>query len=344
MRVEGVDGSRRAQVEAEPLFGPHRLDVPHSGGGLLRAALMLRDRNLGAADAWAAADALRQAAQQVSAAERALDQASGQLGRIAWQPPERQWVTVVFLHGEDADGVLDLIDRDGTDAAIEQLRGFDSGDETTRAALAKEDAYDVPPTDANTRMVTEVEYALTYSPTFGYVVLYRAYTPSPATTTAEGDGPAGDAEAARRALDERRRRVRGDGSCVQTPARSAWPMNARGAMCRHRVLRRRVDVDRVLDHPAVHLTRRDGTGGGPPHDVTVRVVDDEREPRALACGEGLPARGRVRFEGGVPGGDPGTVYRLDGGPVGVRHWPHRHIDHQAMSVRAASARVPVVGW
>ena len=46
------------------------------------------DRNLGAADAWAAADALQQAARHVSAAERVLDQASGHLGRIVWQPPQ----------------------------------------------------------------------------------------------------------------------------------------------------------------------------------------------------------------------------------------------------------------
>src|SRR5690625_2122325 len=94
------------------------------------------DRNLGAADAWAAADALQQAARHVSAAESVLDQASGHLGHIAWQRPQRQWVTVVFLQGDDAGRVLDLIDRDGTDAAIEHLRGYDYGDETTSAALA----------------------------------------------------------------------------------------------------------------------------------------------------------------------------------------------------------------
>ncbi|WP_062391155.1 hypothetical protein [Gordonia phthalatica] len=47
------------------------------------------DRNLGAADAWAAADALQQAARHVSASETLLDQASGHLGRIAWDPPQR---------------------------------------------------------------------------------------------------------------------------------------------------------------------------------------------------------------------------------------------------------------
>lgn len=199
-----------------------------------RAAHDDGDRNLGAADAWAAADALRQAAGHVSAAESALDQASGHLGRIAWHPPQRQWVTVVFLQGDEAGQVLDLIDRDGTDAAIEHLRGFDCGDETTNAALANEHVYDVPPTSANDRMVTEGEYALTYSPAFGYVALYRAYTP-PADSTPEGDGPqnagpaqdAVNAEAARRALDERRNRVRGDGSWF-TPDRIADIKRNRG--------------------------------------------------------------------------------------------------------------------
>lgn len=200
-----------------------------------RAAHDDGDRNLGAADAWAAADALRQAAGHVSAAESALDQASGHLGRIAWHPPQRQWVTVVFLQGEEADRVLDLIDRDGTGAAIEHLRGFDYGDETTSAALANEHVYDVPPTGANTRMVTEGEYALTYSPTFVHVALYRSYTPPPDDTPAAGDGPqntgpaqdAANTEAARRALDERRNRLRGDGSWF-TPDRITDIVRNRG--------------------------------------------------------------------------------------------------------------------
>jgi len=199
-----------------------------------RAAHDDGDRNLGAADAWAAADALRQAARYVSAAETVLDQASGHLGRIAWQPPQRQWVTVVFLQGEEAEPVLDLIDREGTDAAIEQLRGYDYGDETTNAALANGHVYDEPPLGANDRQATEGEYALTYSHAFGNVALYRAYTP-PADTPAAGDGPqrsgpaqdAATADAARRALEERRNRVRGDGSWF-TPLRIAEVKRNRG--------------------------------------------------------------------------------------------------------------------
>lgn len=181
-----------------------------------RAAHDDGDRNLGAADAWAAADALQQAAGHVGAAETALDQASGHLGRIAWQPGSRQWVSVVFLQGEEADRVLDLIDRDGPHAAIELLRGYDYGDETTSAAITNGHVYDEPPADANTRRVDAGDYALIYSHTLGHAGLYRAHTPpADAATSGEGPqntGPAQDAEATRRALDERRQRVRGDGS------------------------------------------------------------------------------------------------------------------------------------
>ncbi|MFT3859983.1 hypothetical protein [Micropruina sp.] len=169
-----------------------------------RAAHDDGDRNLGAADAWAAADALQQAARHVSAAETFLDQTSQHLGRIAWHPSPRQWVSVVFLQGENADRVLDLIDRDGTDTAIEHLRGFDDGEDTTSTALADGHVYDTLPTGANDRQATAGEYALIYSHTLGHVALYRAHTPPGGTPT--------DAEAVRRALEARRDRVRGDGS------------------------------------------------------------------------------------------------------------------------------------
>lgn len=192
------------------------------------------DRNLGAADAWAAADALQQAARHVSAAESVLDQASGHLGRIAWQRPQWRWVTVVFLQGDEAGRVLDLIDRDGTDAAIEHLRGYDYGAESINAALANGHVYDEPPTDMHSRRVDGGDYALIYSHALGHAGLYRAHTP-PRDNTAEGDGlqhtgPARDAanaEAARQALDERRDRVRGDGSRF-TPDRIADITRNRG--------------------------------------------------------------------------------------------------------------------
>lgn len=192
-----------------------------------RAARDDGDRDRGVADAWAAAHALRQAARHVGDAEAFLDQASGHLGRIAWQRPQRQWVTVVFLQGEDADRVLDLIDRDGPGAAVEHLHGFDYGEETTRAALANGHVYDEPPTDQTARRFEEGEYALVYSPALGHTALYRTHTPPAVPPPAAGDGPrlsgasssrdATNVKAAQRALDERRERVRGDGSWFTHP-------------------------------------------------------------------------------------------------------------------------------
>lgn len=192
------------------------------------------DRNLGAADAWAAADALQQAARHVSAAESVLDQASGHLGRIVWQRPQRRWVTVVFLQGDEAGRVLDLIDRADADAAIEHLRGYDYGDETTSAALANGHVYDEPPTDMHSRRVDGGDFALIYSHALGHAGLYRAHTP-PRDNTLKGDGPqhsgpsqdSANAEAARRTLDERRDRVRSEGSWF-TPDRIADITRNRG--------------------------------------------------------------------------------------------------------------------
>ncbi|TDO87879.1 hypothetical protein [Enemella evansiae] len=95
--------------------------------------------------------------------------------------PERQWISVVFLQGEEADEVLDLIDRDGTAAGIEHLKGWDYGEETTQAALENGYVYDEPPTGALDRVVTgEDGYALTYNPFAGHVSLLREHHAPPA--------------------------------------------------------------------------------------------------------------------------------------------------------------------
>lgn len=95
--------------------------------------------------------------------------------------PARRWVSVVFLQGEEADQVLDVIDRDGTPAAIEHLKGWDYGEETTQAALENGYVYDEPPTGALDRMVTgEDGYTLTYNPFAGHVGLLREHHTPPA--------------------------------------------------------------------------------------------------------------------------------------------------------------------
>lgn len=95
--------------------------------------------------------------------------------------PASRWISVVFLQGDEADELLDLIDHSGPAAAIEYLQQWDFGDETTDAALANGYVYDRIPAAITDRTV-EVDgspYALTYSPSFGYVSLLRRYAPSP---------------------------------------------------------------------------------------------------------------------------------------------------------------------
>lgn len=95
--------------------------------------------------------------------------------------PGRRWISVVFLQGEEADQVLDVIERDGTTAAIEHLAGWDYGEETTQAALENGYVYDEPPTGALVRVVTgEDGYTLTYNPFAGHVSLLRELHTPPA--------------------------------------------------------------------------------------------------------------------------------------------------------------------
>ncbi len=83
-----------------------------------RAAHDDGDRNLGAADAWAAGDALHQAARHVSEAETLLDQASGHLGRIAWQPPQPDRI----------GPVQDAANADAAQQALDERRNRVRGD------------------------------------------------------------------------------------------------------------------------------------------------------------------------------------------------------------------------
>ncbi|MDZ5079020.1 hypothetical protein [Nesterenkonia sp. HG001] len=153
----------------------------------------------GAQDALAAADELHQAGTLLDEAYDRLDTAFSHSGRIAWHPEPtitheasaatgaQRWISVVFLQGEEADDVLELIDRDGPDAGIEHLTGFDYGAETTDAALENGYVYDEPSTGALDRVVTEGDFALTYNPAMGHVSLLRAHTvpPDPALDDAD---------------------------------------------------------------------------------------------------------------------------------------------------------------
>ncbi|WP_420837111.1 hypothetical protein [Brevibacterium casei] len=103
----------------------------------------------------------------------------------------RRWINVAFLQGEEADAVLDLIDCDGTDAAIGHLSGYDYGEETSQAALENGYVYDdQPPTGSTDRTVQDCGYALTYNHALGHVGLYREFDTPPDTALHEAERPA----------------------------------------------------------------------------------------------------------------------------------------------------------
>lgn len=152
------------------------------------------DQTAGATYALAATAELQQAAALLDGAHERVDAAMAASGRIAWHTaltapgPVSRWVSVVFLQGEDADEVLTIIDRDGTDAAIEHLAGFDMGEETTQAALVNGYVYDTIPTGPLDRTTTDGAYALTCNHDHGHVSLLRSH-PEAQERTAEAPTP-----------------------------------------------------------------------------------------------------------------------------------------------------------
>ncbi|MGK0741849.1 hypothetical protein ACSHWG_08205 [Leucobacter sp. Z1108] len=183
-----------------------------------RAADDAGDRAAGTQDALTAAAELRQAAALIGEAERRLDAGMATAGRIAWQPtvqtneaPSRL-INVVFLQGGEADHALDLIEVGGADAVIQELAGYDFGDETVDAALENGYVYDKVPVAQLDRVTTLDAYTLVYNPHHRHIALYRAEDslPSPVllgiaeprhaapTGTPERDGAAADSRQARR--------------------------------------------------------------------------------------------------------------------------------------------------
>lgn len=176
-----LSGVRSLRQVLDQLASAHATGQPHAFDDYGDAAA-------GAKDALAAADELHQAATLMDAAHDRLDAAMSAAGRIAWHlEPEtaRRWVSVVFLDGEEADRVLDLIQRDGTSAGIEHLRQWDFGDETTDAALANGYVYDAPPVGNLDRTTTEGDYTLTFNPFLSHVSLLRAHDAPPDPALAE---------------------------------------------------------------------------------------------------------------------------------------------------------------
>ncbi|MBL3690480.1 hypothetical protein D3226_11000 [Leucobacter chromiireducens subsp. chromiireducens] len=87
-------------------------------------------------------------------------------------------MNIVFFEGHEADRLLNLLDRDGSDAVITELTGYDFGEETTQAALVNGYIYDEVPTGALDRVVTRDDYTLTYNYDLGHVSLHRAHHPA----------------------------------------------------------------------------------------------------------------------------------------------------------------------
>ncbi|MCM1011779.1 hypothetical protein [Brevibacterium sp. XM4083] len=147
-----------------------------------RASTDAGDLKTGEAHACATADALDEAVTLIDDVEARLDWASTHAHLIAWQPalaPEPQWLSVVFLQGQDADDVLALIDEEGEAAAVGHLQNFDYGTETTDAALSNGYVYATPPTTALATSVRGEDYTMVYDRALGHVGLYRTFTPDP---------------------------------------------------------------------------------------------------------------------------------------------------------------------
>ncbi|MCI1787668.1 MAG: hypothetical protein LKI58_06330 [Actinomyces sp.] len=136
-------------------------------------------------------------AEQLHRAARLLDQSYDRLadgfsaaGRIAWhhEPApdtdvalDRQWVTVVFLQGEEADEALDIIQTQGVDAAVEHLACWDYGAETDSVAITNGDIRDAISAGVLDKTAESGPYTLSYNPFMGHVALHR----HPATDAAE---------------------------------------------------------------------------------------------------------------------------------------------------------------
>ncbi|WP_336643744.1 hypothetical protein [Microbacterium sp. MMO-113] len=137
-----------------------------------------REYRGGSVEALAAADELHQAGTLIDQAHDRLNAAMTHSGRIVWNPHDRlveRWIGIVFLQGQEADKVLDLIDAKGAEAGIEHLSQWDYGTETTDAAMEGGDVHDSAPAYAGDRQAETGDYAMTYNPQAVHVALYRRH-------------------------------------------------------------------------------------------------------------------------------------------------------------------------
>lgn len=179
--VEGRDLFTGAGAPVEPDQALRELAGFLSAAGEARQYAFdnpgMHPENEGLFPAWAADAARRNADALSELAEHGPQPTASDA--VPAPPGERRWIRVVFLQGEEADKVLDLIDRDGTDAAIENLARSDHGDETMQTALEDGSVYARPPAGTLDRTATRGDYALVHNPFSGYVSLYREFTTAP---------------------------------------------------------------------------------------------------------------------------------------------------------------------
>lgn len=140
------------------------------------------DHTIGSKDALAAADELHQAATLIDQAEERLDAAAGAASRVAWHEAPAgealtiaRWINVIFMQGQEADEVLDIIDTYGALVGLNHLKSWDYGDETTSAAMENGYVHDVPPNGPLEHALRDGDYHLAYSHAFAHVALYRIH-------------------------------------------------------------------------------------------------------------------------------------------------------------------------
>ncbi|MGK0715763.1 hypothetical protein ACR5KS_06810 [Leucobacter sp. W1153] len=169
------------------------------------------DHAIGSKDALAAADELHQAATLIDQTEERLDAAASAASRVAWHPvpgadaPQvARWVSVVFLQGQEAEEVLDMIDSDGALAGLDHLKSWDFGEETTSAAMENGYVYEAPPSGPHEREAREGDYHLAYSHSFDHVALYRLHRVEPADQLPDDNRTLGVPSASGRTREQQR--------------------------------------------------------------------------------------------------------------------------------------------
>ncbi|MFE7503853.1 hypothetical protein [Promicromonospora sp. NPDC057488] len=93
--------------------------------------------------------------------------------RPAW-PPGRYY-SVVFLQDTEGHAVVDLLQEQGTQAAIDHLAQWDYGSETLEAALFNQDYHADVPRYSGTREASDGPYVLSFQPGLGTVHLLREF-------------------------------------------------------------------------------------------------------------------------------------------------------------------------